>query len=131
MSQLLLVFVSYFYNWQLPGWPSFSYEIKEIQPLILAFAKETGEITGIIQGLPDHLKRETLLQLMLPEATKTSEIEGEFISREDVMSSVRNNLGLNDTPVNVKDRRATGVAQLMVEVRKSFQEPFTTNMIQS
>lgn len=87
------------YNWQLPEWPRFSFDTTDVQPLILEFAKETGEIDGIIQGLPNQLKQETLLQLMMSEALKTSEIEGEYISREDVLSSLRNNLGLNDMPI--------------------------------
>lgn len=32
--------------------------------MIIAFAQETGEINGIIQGLPDDLKEETLIQLI-------------------------------------------------------------------
>ncbi|CAL1518748.1 Fic family protein [Chitinophaga sp. MM2321] len=117
------------YNWQFPEWPDFAYEVHEIQPLILAFAQETGEISGAIQGLSDDLKKETLLQLMLSEAVKTSEIEGEYISREDVMSSIRNNLGLNEKPVYVKDKRAEGVAQLMLEVRRSFDQPLDVEML--
>ena len=117
------------YNWQLKGWPNFTYDIAEVQSLILAFAQETGEVNGLIQGLPDTLKQETLLQLMLSEAVKTSEIEGEYLSREDVMSSIRNNLGLNDTPIYVKDQRTSGVAQLMVAVRKDFQEPLTMDTL--
>lgn len=73
---------------QLPEWPNFAYDSAEIQPLILAFAKETGEISGLIQGLSDNLKQETILELMLSEAIKTSEIEGEYFSREDVISSI-------------------------------------------
>lgn len=117
------------YHWQFKGWPNFTYDIVEVQPLILAFAQETGEVNGLILGLPDSLKQETLLQLMLSEAMKTSEIEGEYLSREGVMSSIRNNLGLSDPPVYVKDRRAAGVAQLVVESRKSFQQPLTLYML--
>lgn len=119
------------YNWQLKRWPDFSYNVAEVQSLILAFAQETGEMNGLIQGLPDDLKQETLLQLMLSEAVKTSEIEGEYISREDMMSSIRNNLGLNDTVVYIKDRRASGMAQLMVTVRKNFQEPLSSDMLKT
>jgi Fic family protein len=119
------------YNWQLPEWPNFVYEVQEIQPLILAFAQETGEVSGVIQGLSDDLKHETLLQLMLSEAVKTSEIEGEYISRGDIISSIRNNLGLNETPIAVKDQRAGGVAQLMLEVRKSFDHPLSIAMLQT
>lgn len=119
------------YHWQLPGWPAFQYKVEETQSLILDFAQETGEVQGLIQVLPDELKLETRLQAMLSEALKTSEIEGEYISRQDVMSSLRNNLGLNDLPVFVKDKRAPGVAQLMVAVRKSFADPLTTDLIKS
>ena len=45
------------YNWQLPEWPRFSFEISDIQLYIMDFAKETGEISGIMQGLPNHLKQ--------------------------------------------------------------------------
>jgi len=117
------------YNWQLSDWPNFIYEVQEVQPLMLSLAQETGEMNGMLMGLPDHLKQEALIQLMLSEAVKTSEIEGEFISREDVMSSIRNNLGLNDIPVYVKDKRATGVAKLTIEVRKSFYEPLSLDML--
>lgn len=117
------------YNWNLPHWPDFVYELQQVQSLILEFAQETGEVSGVIQGLPDDLKHETLLELMLSEAVKTSEIEGEHISREDVMSSIKNNLGLNEAPVEVKDQRARGVAELMLEVRRSFDYPLSLNMI--
>lgn len=110
------------YNWQLPEWPHFIYEVQEIQSLVIAFAQEAGEVSGIMQGLSDDLKQQTLLQFMLTEAVKTSEIEGEYISREDVMSSIKNNLGLNETLISVKDKRSGGVAQLMLEVRKSFDQ---------
>lgn len=119
------------YNWQIPQWPNFIYEVEEIQPLILAFAQEIGEVSGVIQVLSDDLRQETLLKLMLSEAVKTSEIEGEYISREDVMSSIRNNLGLNENPVNVKDQRAGGIAQLMLEVRKSFNQPLSLELLQT
>lgn len=111
------------YNWQHKDWPHFVYDVQDLQPLILELAHEAGEANGMVLGLPEGLKQETLLQLMSSEAVKTSEIEGEFISREDVMSSIRNNLGLNDDPVFIKDKLAGGVAQLMIEVRKSFNEP--------
>ncbi len=119
------------YNWQFPEWPNFTYDVEEIQPLILEFAEETGEVNGLLQGIPADLQQETWLQLMLSEAVKTSEIEGEYMSREDVMSSIRNNLGMNEPPVYVKDRRTSGIAQLMIVVRESFQEPLTMKMLRA
>jgi len=63
------------YNWQFPGWPNFTYDVEEVQPLILDFAEETGEVNGLLHRIPRDLQQETWLQLMLSEAVKTSEIE--------------------------------------------------------
>ncbi len=119
------------YNWQLPDWPLFTYDTAEAGGMIIDFAREIGEVDGFLEGLPDVLKQEALVQIMLAEAIKTSEIEGEYMSREDVMSSIRNNLGLSDTPVNIKDRRASGIARLMMEIRKTFRESLTSETLKS
>ncbi|MEJ2880283.1 Fic family protein [Pedobacter sp. GR22-6] len=118
------------YNWQLPDWPAFSYDFAGLQSIMLDFAKEVGEVNGILQSLPQSLQEEALIQLMISEAVKTSEIEGEYLSREDVTSSIRNNLGLNEKPISVKDRRASGIANLMIEVRKTYQDPLNASMLQ-
>jgi len=56
---------------------------------------------------------------MVTAAMKTSEIEGETLSRPDVMSSLRHRRGLDtDRPV-VRDRSAEGAAELMVTVRQT------------
>ena len=76
-----------------------------------------------MEGLPDGLETETVLDLMIAEAMKTSEIEGEALEYGDVMSSIRNRLGLNPTPEPVKSRLAQGAGELMVAVRESFADP--------
>jgi Fic family protein len=48
-----------------------------------------------------------------------------MLSRPDVMSSIRNNLGLNAQPKRVGDRRAEGIAELMVCVRNTFERPLS------
>ena len=118
------------YNWQFPSWPNFSYNTNSLHALSLKFAQELGEVSGLLYGRSKALQDETLMQLMLTEAIKTSEIEGEFISREDIMSSLRNNLGLNQTLISIKDKRATNITALMLEVRKSFDQPLTLQMLQ-
>jgi len=62
---------------------------------------------------------------MVEEAIKTSEIEGEYISRPDIQSSIKNKLGINQKRVHVHDRRAQGVVDLMFDVRNTFQQPMS------
>lgn len=113
------------YNWEQPDWPDFKYDLQPLEDILLRFALETGDVTGMLRGLPQDVAQETITQMLISEAIKTSAIEGEFFSRQDVMSSVRNRLGLNATPDNVKDKRAQGAGELVVDVRNSFAEPLT------
>lgn len=117
------------YIWQHPDWPEFQYDITEIEDIMLVFAEETGHISGILKGTPDNIQVETLINTLVAEAIATSEIEGEFLSRQDVVSSIRNNLGIAQLPEPVKDRKAQGAAELMVTSRNSYAEPLTEAML--
>lgn len=113
------------YNWQQPDWPEFHYDLAQVQDVLFSIAVKMGHISGILKGMPEATQTETLLDLMVAEAIKTSAIEGEVLSRADVMSSIRNQLSLNVPPQAVRDPRATGAAELMMDVRRSFAEPLS------
>jgi Fic family protein len=70
-----------------------------------------------------------VIELMIAEAMKTSEIEGEYLSRQDVASSIRNQMGIFTREEIVKDLRAKGVADLMVEVRNSWDSPLSDKVL--
>lgn len=54
---------------------------------------------------------------MLAEAIKTSEIEGEHPNRNDVLSFIRKNLGIQENVKEITDRSAEGLGELMLAVR--------------
>ncbi|MBY0281266.1 MAG: Fic family protein [Alphaproteobacteria bacterium] len=113
------------YNWQNPLWPKFQYSVTEIQNVLYLYAQETSLLVGAIGQLPDVSVTDTLIDLMVLEALKTSEIEGEMLIEEDVRSSIRFNLGLPNSDPTVSDRRASGIAELMLDVRSTFNQPLS------
>ncbi|MGG7665354.1 Fic family protein [Dyadobacter sp. BHUBP1] len=117
------------YIWQHPEWPEFRYDLTGMEDILLVFAEETGHISGILKGTPNAFQIETLINTLVAETIKTSEIEGEFLSRQDVVSSIRNNLGIAQKPEPVKDRKAQGAAELMVNARNSYAEPLSEAML--
>jgi Fic family protein len=118
------------YHWQLPDWPNFIYELTAAtEKNLFALAERMGRVSGLLEGLDDAAKTETVIDMMVSEAVKTSEIEGEYISRKDVKSSIRNNLGLSAPREPVHDKRAEGAAALMVLVRDSYAEPLSEAML--
>lgn len=110
------------YNWQLPDWENFVYDATVIDALCIEFALETGELKGLVDSLSTVIQQETILQFMISEAIKTSEIEGEFFSRQDIMSSIKKNLGIADVFGHIRDKNALGVGKLMVTVRNSYSD---------
>ena len=110
------------YNWQQKDWPKFQYQTDDVEDKLFDFAQRTGRISGVLEGLSEIEQTEAMIDLMVSEAIKTSEIEGEFLSRNDVMSSIKRNLGIQEDAPLTKDKRAEGVAELMLAVRKNFNE---------
>jgi Fic family protein len=113
------------YNWQHSNWENFMFDDSVIDSLCMEFALETGELKGLVDSLSTEIQQETILQFMISEAVKTSEIEGEFFSRQDVMSSIKKNLGIGDAFGQIKDKNAQGIGKLMVTVRNSYSEKMT------
>ncbi|NGM61241.1 Fic family protein [Sphingobacterium sp. SGG-5] len=116
------------YNWQHKNWPYFSYKLDDIHSIAISFAEELGIMNGLVTALNDDLKQETLIEILISEAIKTSEIEGEYMSRVDVMSSIKRNLGLRDDTI-VRDKRVAGIAELMTNVRASYDRDLSIPMI--
>lgn len=113
------------YNWQQSDWPDFKYDMTKIEDTLLSFAEKVGRAGGLLNGLPEDVHIKTVIDMMVTEAINTSEIEGETLSRDDVMSSIMNNLGLVQEKEHVRDKRAIGAAELMIDVRNSFADKLT------
>lgn len=117
------------YNWQQKDWPDFKYQADNLDDTLYKITERVGRVSGLLEGLPEDTQRESLIDIMVAEAVKTSEIEGEYIDREDVMSSIRNKLGFNRVPDQVKDKRAEGAGELMVHVRTHFADALTAETL--
>lgn len=112
------------YFWQHKNWPHFKYKLSALDAELVDFTVQVGHVSGMLLSLPELSKTDILIQTLVAEAVKTSEIEGEYISRKDVMSSIKNNMGLY-APEKVSDDRATGISALMLDVRNSYAEELT------
>jgi len=119
------------YNWQFEKWPEFVYNENIISKNTLKFAELSGEIFGIFKTFNSAKQQNEILDIMISEAIKTSEIEGEMLSREDVRSSFLKKLGLAKTIKNIKDRRAENIASLMLEIRNNFKTKLSEKLIKT
>lgn len=65
---------------------------ERFKEIILSFAVKFGAVNSLLLGLSEELYQEIFIELLISEAVKTSEIEGEYMSPEDVTSSIGSNL---------------------------------------
>jgi len=113
------------YNWQQNDWPQFKFSLDSVEDDLLIFSEKVGRVSGILEALPEETKQDVIVDIILAEAIKTSEIEGEYPSRKDVLSSIRKNLGLHHSSEHIKDKSAAGLGELMIDVRKTYKEPLS------
>ncbi|MEM9338625.1 MAG: Fic family protein [Bacteroidota bacterium] len=117
------------YNWQQPDWPRFTFETTQAEDLLFDFAQQLGRSTGLLDALSEKDQGEAVVELMVAEAIKTSAIENEYISRQDVMSSIRKNLGFTTNSTPPLDLRAVGASELMLSVRANYAKPLSEDLL--
>ena len=113
------------YNWQHKEWAHFRYNRLAIGKIALVFKEITSEMDAVLQTLSTERQQEELILFMISEAATTSEIEGEILNRQDLMSSIKNRLGLNAEPEAVRDKRAAAISNVLIAVRNSYDKKLT------
>ena len=111
------------WNWQHKHWPNFTYDNNKLEPFELDFHHKSGIHIGTTSHLDDIQTRELTIALIEDEAVLSSEIEGEYLNRASVQSSIRRAFDLTT------ERRASpaenGMAEMMVDVYRHYNDPLT------
>ena len=107
------------WNWQHAEWPNFKYDAASLLPLEQKFLQSSGEVIGAVRHFNKDDSSQLRIELLSDEALKTSEIEGEFLDRASIQSSLRRQFGLDTDarPVRPQER---GVAEMMADVYENW-----------
>lgn len=113
--------------WQHPNWPSFSWDVEPLAPLLRACTQAQGQLLGMIgaSGAAANVERE--LDALLQNLITSSAIEGEQLNVESVRSSLAKRLGLaSDEGVTA---RSEGLAELMLDATQQYDMPLTSKRL--
>lgn len=83
------------WNWRNTDWPNYRCDTASLVPLKQRFLQSAGEVIGAVRHFNEDDSNQLRIELLSDEAVKTSEIEGEFLDRVSVQSSLRRQFGLN------------------------------------
>src|SRR5882672_9158493 len=112
------------WNWQQPDWPGFTFDAGALEPLEKQFLLHSGELIGAFKHIGSDDQDTLKIELISDEAIKTSEIEGEFLDRDSVQSSLRQQFGLGTDKRRVSPAER-GIAEMMVDLYRNFAVPLT------
>ncbi|MEM7531381.1 MAG: Fic family protein [Chloroflexota bacterium] len=112
------------WNWQQPDWPTFRYDSAVLQPFESQLLHRSGILLGTLHHLDAKDKQTLTIDLISNEAIKTSEIEGEYLNRASVQSSIRQQFGLNTDTRGISPAEQ-GIAEMMTNLYHTFAEPLT------
>lgn len=112
------------WNWQQGDWPRFRYDKSHLDICEARFLLHGGYLRGALLHINDEDKSLLTVELISTEALKTSEIEGEFLNRENVQSSIRRNFGLATDNRRIAPAEQ-GIAEMMIDLYRTFADPLT------
>jgi Fic family protein len=116
------------WNWQLPDWPNFRYDMNCLESQESWFLHSAGMVLGMIKHLDTGATEQLRIELLSNEALQTSAIEGEILDRESVQSSLRKQFGLqtDDRHVTPAER---GISEMMVDLYRTFNQPLDSETL--
>jgi Fic family protein len=103
------------WNWQLPNWPEFTWRKSPLSGVEGQFLLNGGVVIGRLDALAEVDGSQVALEILVNEAFTTSEIEGEYLNRASVQSSIQRQLGLGGRRGRVPAAEQ-GISEMMVDL---------------
>jgi Fic family protein len=118
------------YIWQLPSWPSFRWDDAALLQPVGNCRFQQGSLLAQMRALGFEDRQQARAEVLIEEALKTSEIEGERLDPRAVRSSVARRLGLRTAglPV-VRNQLADGVVEVLLDATQDYDKELTAERL--
>ncbi len=106
-------------------WPSLTWDQEQLSGLLATVRHRQGRLLGRMESLGFNLRKEAVLETLTEDVLKSSEIEGEFLNKAQVRSSVARRLGMDIGASAKVDHNVEGVVEMMLDATQKFGDPLT------
>jgi hypothetical protein len=110
-------------------WPVFYWNSEKLLPLIAYVRNKQGKLIGKMGALGFELRNEANLEMLAIEIIKSTEIEGEFLSMDQVRSSIARKLGFEFSGMVYSERNVDGIVDLMIDATRNFEAELTIDRL--
>jgi len=111
--------------WQHPDWPEFHWQTERLAPLLRDCTQAQGRLLGMAGAAGSEFTAQGELDTLLQNIVTSSAIEGERLNVGSVRSSLARRLGLEAEGNERSSPRSEGLAELMLDATRHFQQPLS------
>jgi len=111
------------------NWPYFNWDNNKVMLKLGETRNLQGKLLGKMETLGFDLQNEALLDTLTLDVIKSSEIEGEFLEKEQVRSSIARRLGLDIAGSVHSERNVEGVVEMMLDATQRYPAPLTSDRL--
>ncbi len=108
-----------------PNWPKFKWDSEKLSLKLSALRYRQGQLLGRMQGLGFDLRTEANLDTITNDVVKSSAIEGETLSPEEVRSSIARRLGIETAGLKPVGRDVEGIVEMMLDATQKYDQVLT------
>ncbi|MDF1547695.1 MAG: Fic family protein [Bacteroidales bacterium] len=110
------------YLYKNQNWPIFEWNSEKLMPLLSYVRNKQGRLIGKMGAIGFELRNEANLEILTQEIIKSTEIEGEFLDREQVRSSIARRLGIEISGMVYSERNVDGIVDLMLDATRNYDK---------
>lgn len=111
------------------NWTDFIWDSKQVMLKLGEARNLQGKLLGKMESLGFELQDEAVLDTLTLDVLKSSEIEGEFLEREQVRSSIARRLGIDIAGAVESDRDVEGIVEMMLDATQRYDLPLTKDRL--
>lgn len=116
------------WNWQLPNWPKFTYNLDQISQKERQFLLNSGRFFAFLKTIPKEDQNQFIVEILTIEGIESSKIEAEILDRESLQSSIKRHFGLSfESKKGARKEMAMG--EMLCNVYETFDQPLTHEML--
>lgn len=113
------------YIYEHSDWPNFKWNDEDILFLLGKVRNLQGKLVGKMSSLGFELQNDAILETLILDVIKSTEIEGEILSYQQVRYSVAKRLGMNISGLLPSSRDIDGIVDMMFDATHNFNKILT------
>jgi len=115
--------------WEHDSYPHFEYDFKRLDDLMQEVSRKQGELIALSKMISQDSLKKTQLNALENEILSSSAIEGEFLDRDSVKSSIKERLGLEASINHSGHSKERNYVDILIDININHKDSLTLEKV--